>query len=178
MTDQQPPAIVFVEHVLWQPGEEWTLAVQHVADRFARAHPLDAAAVLAAPTLTDQLDALAAWAEGSGADLDRELGRWFDEHLSMHLRPNPAVTRAVRAIAAERPVHGCSALPPRVAEAIARHAGAWRSVAELHAPVRSTTALHAVIAASGATTVVAGDDQLVDPLPDGAERASLNSFAG
>jgi hypothetical protein len=156
MTDiAAPPALIAVEDVLWTPGAEWEEAIRHLAGRFARVVPLDADAILGLGSLEAQLAALEAWAQEAGADLDRELGRWFDEHLSMHVRPNPSVTRSVRAVAAARPLVAYSTLPPRVAEAIARHAGAWRSFAELVAPVRTTEELREVVRARGATLVIA-----------------------
>lgn len=162
MTAPQP-AIVFVEHVLWEPGADWDAALEHLAERFARSAPLDLDAIRGAGHLHEQLAALAAWATGAGADLDRELGRWFDEHLAMHVRPAPATTRAVRALAADRPVHLASALPARAAESIARHAGCWRSVGELHAEVRDADALAALAASVGPTVVHASSPT---PLPD------------
>jgi hypothetical protein len=156
------PVIVFVEHVLWQPGTEWDAALDHVADRFARAAPLDVAAIRAAGALHEQLDALQSWADVAGADLDRELGRWFDEHLSMHVRPAPTVTRAVRSLAADGPVHLASALPARAAESIARHAGCWRSVAQLHAPLRSADSLAELVDSLDPNLVVAASPT---PLP-------------
>lgn len=167
---EDAPALVFVEHVLWTPGDEWTEVVTQLATRFARATPLDADAVLAAGPLHAQLDALAAWAEPASIDLGRELGRWLDEHLSMHVRPDPKVTRAVRALAATGPVHLASALPARAAEAITRHAGCWRSVAELHPDVRTADALATLVAELAPRTVVAASPT---PVPPGLEFASL-----
>lgn len=157
-TDARQPARTFliaVEHVVWEPGDEWAAAVGHLAARFARAHALDADAVLAHEGLATQMDALDAWASQSGADLDRELGRWLDEHLAMHLRPDPSVTRAVRALAGQHRIVAISALPPRPAEAIARHAGVWRSFADLVGDVRSAEAVRAVAAEHEAGRVVA-----------------------
>lgn len=150
------PTLVFVEHVLWTPGAEWRGALDYLAGRFARVAPLDVDALLACGPLHVQLEGLVAWAEGPKVDLDRELGRYLDEHLSMHVRPNAALTRAVRAQAARGPVHAVSALPARAAEGIARHGGSWRSFAALHAGVRTAADLDAVLAATGATALVAG----------------------
>jgi hypothetical protein len=164
MTDISPaaPTLVFVEHVLWTPGNEWRLALEHLADRFRRVAPLDVDAVLARGPLHLQLDELASWAEGPKADIDRELGRFLDEHLSMHVRPDATVTRAVRARAALGPVHAVSALPARPAESIARHGGAWRSITQLHANVRDADALRDVVLSTGAELLVAAGDT---PLP-------------
>lgn len=168
--------LLFVEHVAWEPGGDWREALEHVAGRFARVAPLDVDAVLVQPGLVTQLEQLEAWAAGAGADLDRELGRWFDEHLSMHVRPDPTVTRAVRALAADAPLHLASALPPRVAEAIARHAGCWRSAARLHAPLRDATAVAAAMVETGTDVrVVAGSPT---ELPAQVHATSLASARG
>ena len=164
MNPTSTTSVVFVEHVLWEPDAAWTEALEHVAGRFARASPLDVDAVRAAGALHDQVSYLATWADAAGVDLDRELGRYLDEHLSMHVRPAPTVTRAVRALAVAGPVHAVSALPPRAAESIARHAGCWRSFAELHANVRDAAALAAVLDQVGMTDVIAVDPT---PLPEG-----------
>jgi hypothetical protein len=165
VTDSQPepPAIVVVEHVLWIPGAEWDAAVDHVAARFARASPIDVEAVHASGALRAQVAALTAWSDAAGVDLDRELGRFLDEHLSMYVRPNPAVTRAVRALASQRPVHLASALPARAAEAIARHAGCWRSAATLHAGLHEYGALDRTVATLGTSAVYAAPGELQDP---------------
>lgn len=141
MTVSAPPALLVVEHDAWTPGAEWRAAVEHVAGRFARVAPLDVDAVFAAGDFTAQVAAVDAWAAPLDVDLDRELGRWFDENLAMHVRPDATRTRAIRALAAERAVHATSVLPARAAESLLRHAGAWRSIAELHAPVTDIDAL-------------------------------------
>ncbi|MCW2920708.1 MAG: hypothetical protein JWL76_582 [Thermoleophilia bacterium] len=170
MTASSTPSVVFVEHVLWEPDAAWTDALEHVAGRFARATPLDLDAVRAAGALHEQLSYLAGWAADAGVDLDRELGRYLDEHLSMHVRPAPTITRAVRALAVAGPVHAVSALPPRAAESIARHAGCWRSIAELHANVRDAATLGAVLEQLDGARVVAADPT---PLPEGTASSLL-----
>lgn len=168
-----PATLLFVEHVAWEPRDDWRDAIEHLATRFARATPLDADAIRGRGTLPAQLEALDAWAAKAGVDLDRELGRWFDEHLSMHVRPDPAVTRTVRALASDGPLHLASALPPRVAEAIARHAGCWRSATDLHAPLRDADAVSSTVVALGTDVrVVAGP---ATPLPPGLAAITLTA---
>ena len=174
MTTASPVALVFVEHILWTPDDAWSDALQHLSSRFARVAELDVDAVLAAGPLHHQIVELTAWAGDAGADIDRELGRFLDEHLSMHLRPSPAVTRAVRALAATGPVHLVSALPPRAAESLARHAGCWRSIEELHASVTTTAALATVVERTGATTIVAAPGTAV---PAGTALSTLDEAA-
>lgn len=144
-TTNQSPAVIVVEQLVRTPGDEWRAAVEHVAGRFARVAPLDVESVLSAGDFASQVAALETWAEPLSADLDRELGRWYDEHLSIFVRPDSKVTRAIRAIAADRPVHAVSVLPPRAAESLLRHAGAWRSIEQLHG---STADVDAVLAST------------------------------
>ena len=148
MTVSAPPALLVVEADIWIPGAEWRAALDHVATRLARVATLDVDAILAAGDIADQVAALDAWAAPLDVDLDRELGRWFDENLAMHVRPDSKRTRAVRALAAERAVHAASALPARAAESLLRHAGVWRSIAELHAPISDLDALATALGAS------------------------------
>jgi hypothetical protein len=125
--------IIRVEGVLWQPGSDFDAGIDHLATRFARASPLDADAVRAAGDFALQHAMLRDWAASANVDLDRELGRFLDEHLSMHVRPAPKITRRVRALAAAGPVHALTALGPRCGESVLRHAGCWRAITHLHA---------------------------------------------
>jgi hypothetical protein len=75
------------------------------------------------------MEYLADWSSAANIDLDRELGRYLDEHLSMFVRPQPAITRVIRSLAASHQLVGVSVLPPRAVESICRHTGVWRSLA-------------------------------------------------
>lgn len=162
--------LIFVEHVLWNPDDAWLEALEHMSGRFRRVSELDVDAVLAAGALHAQVTYLDAWAGDAGVDLDRELGRFLDEHLAMHVRPAPTITRAVRALAAEGPIHAASALPARAAESIARHAGCWRSFERLHADIRGIDGLDVVLAEVSPDRIVAAAPT---PLPAGAAAVAL-----
>lgn len=146
--------IVLIERVIWKVDDVWNDAVSQLAERFARAAPLDTDAVLLAGTLAEQLMVLESWASAADVDLDRELGRWLDERLSMHVRPDPLVTRRMRALATQGELHGASALPLRAAESVARHAGCLRSFTALHGGVRTDQDLTALVAALGDATIL------------------------
>ena len=49
------PTLVFVEHVLWEPDDAWTAALEHVAGRFARVSPLDVDAVVGAGAIGNEV---------------------------------------------------------------------------------------------------------------------------
>lgn len=148
------PTVVLLEGVLWQPGVEWRSSVEALAARFSRAHPLDAAQVLAAPSLPTAAAALATWADAADVDLDRELGRYLDEHLSRWLRPDPTVSRTLRTTARRGPIAGVSCLPAAAARAIARHLGVLRPLADLHGSVTTSAALSSLLEQLGAAAVV------------------------
>ncbi|MBC7644546.1 MAG: hypothetical protein H7123_05415, partial [Thermoleophilia bacterium] len=96
------PIVVDIDSVLWQPGSEWTAALEHLAKRFARVRALDATA-LRELDVALACEALAAWA-GDDIDWARELTRFFDEHLSMYLRAARAdavTSRQIRSLAAD-----------------------------------------------------------------------------
>ena len=63
MTDPAAPSVVFVEHVLWEPGAAWSEALEHVAGRFARVKALDVEQVRAAGALHEQLEYLVEMAQ-------------------------------------------------------------------------------------------------------------------
>lgn len=131
--------LVWIEHVIWHPGDDWDAAVRALAERFSRAMPLDDEEVRSAGALHHQVDHLQRWAGRASVDLNRELGRWMDEHAARFVRPDPRVTRALRAlVAAGCSVDLVSALPPRAAEAIAHHAGCRRSARQVHGLVTTS----------------------------------------
>jgi hypothetical protein len=173
VTDTQTatPTLVFVEHVLWQPEPVWSAALDHVAARFARATPLDLDAIRAEPTFALQVAALTGWSQQASVDLDQQLGRWFDEHLSMYVRPTPAITRAVRSLATTCDIHFISALPARPAESIVRHAGCWRSAATLAGDAHTVDDIAEIVGRLGIERVIADASTTV---PEGISVSSLD----
>lgn len=123
--------LVWLEGVLWIPSKEWDAAIHHISNRFARAHPLDSDDVLSLNDFHQQHKALTIWSHNAKVDLDRELGRFFDEHLAIYLRPDPGLTRRVRVRASNSSIEVITALGKRSAESILRHTGYWRSITKL-----------------------------------------------
>lgn len=123
-----PPTVRTLEGDLWLPGREWSLAVHDVARRFARVRMLDADHILALGSLVRQIDALHRWA-GDDLDWTSDMTRYFNEHLSLHIKPDPSVTRSIRAVVSD---HGKitveTALPESVAWSLLHHLGLARSV--------------------------------------------------
>lgn len=128
-----PSAERALEGDLWTPGREWELAVADIAQRFARVRPLDPDAVLAAESFQHQIAALQDWA-GHDLDWSRDLTRFFDGHLSLYIKPDPAVSRSIRAHAAEHgPITIRTALPESAAWSLIHHLGIARSVGTITA---------------------------------------------
>lgn len=152
----QPTCIVMIDDIVWTPGREIDEAVRHLSTRFARSTPLDADAVLgAASSVAERMRMLGDWAEAAGVSLDRELGRFLDEHLSMFVRPDSSRARAVRGLASTHRIVAASALPPRAATSIALHAGVGRAIAAYEGDVLSSDHLTRIIAQSDAKLVIA-----------------------
>ena len=136
MTDDSPAATrpvvqLRVETALWDPARGWPEAVRHVASRFARVRVLDADTLLVSGDLATQVRWLLEWA-GTDIDVNRELGRYFDEHLPVHVRPDRATNQRVRSLAREFDIEAVSALPPAPLESLLRHLGVYRNLAGIH----------------------------------------------
>lgn len=127
--DPVPALLVQVESVLWNPGRGWPEALEHLARRFRRLRALDTATVAARselPDLAPQLRELETWA-GDDIDLDRELGRYFDEHLPVHVRPDRSLNQTVRAAARQGRLVAFSSLPEAPLRSVLAHVGVLRA---------------------------------------------------
>lgn len=129
-----------VEGTIWSPGRLWELALEHLAGRFARVRPLDLDSIPAAndaQSLAEAVEALQAWASGDVA-WQRELVRFFDEHISLHVRPDPSLSRDLRALGRRRHLVAVSALPEGAARAVLQHAGLVRAFAQVQGEASSS----------------------------------------
>lgn len=131
-TATRPVIQVRVETALWDPARGWPEAVRHVASRFARVRTMDADTLLASGDLATQVRWLLEWA-GTDIDVNRELGRYFDEHLPVHVRPDGATNQRIRSLAKDVEIEAVSALPPAPLESLLRHLGVFRNLAGTHA---------------------------------------------
>lgn len=155
---------VHVEGMLWNPAPLWNAAVDAIAARFARLAALDvdavhvpAAAPAASDALGDAVTTLVGWADANGVDAGRELRRFFDEHLPLHVRPDRHANQRLRSLAsAGHAVIACSALPPAPLESLLGHIGVARALSGTVADLRSADDLEGLTATSGgaALTVV------------------------
>jgi hypothetical protein len=87
-------AVILSERALGDTDGLFTAAVAHIARKLGRVKPLDADALPA--DRAGQLHALDQWA-GSDIDWRGELIRFYEDHIPLHLRPNPGLNAALRA---------------------------------------------------------------------------------
>ena len=128
--DADAPIIVDADALCWNPARAWPAAVEHLHRRFGRVAPLpeDVRGRLAAGTvdLAADLDALGPWAPDD-LDLDRELARFFDEHMPLYVRPDRPLLRDLAAVvAAGHELRFATLLGEAAATAALRHAGVLR----------------------------------------------------
>lgn len=91
-------AVIFAEDAL-APGDRlWRDAVEHLARKLGRVTPLDPA------TVSDDrcvaLPQLEAWAGDDVSSWRLELARFYEEHIPVYVRPDPALNGAVRQMSA------------------------------------------------------------------------------
>jgi hypothetical protein len=147
-----------IESAVWQPGTLWACAMEHLAARFGRVRVLDVTTLpepdpTAADPLGPPIASLEAWSHGE-IEWARELARYFDDHLSLHVRPDTRVTRALRAAAQDGDLLAVTRLPIPAAESVLAHAGVRRAVSHVrHVP--SDEALPAAARSVDALTTTA-----------------------
>jgi phosphoglycolate phosphatase-like HAD superfamily hydrolase len=111
-------AVILSERTLADTDEIFAAAVVHLARKLGRVKPLDPA------TLPDGrarvVTALDGWA-GDEVDWRGELARFYEDHISLHLRPNPALNAALRRLQASGIRLGCWSAGPEVAAQITVH---------------------------------------------------------
>lgn len=150
-------AVILSERALGDTDGLFTAAVAHIARKLGRVKPLDAEALPA--DRPGMLDALDEWA-GSDIDWRGELIRFYEDHIPLHLRPNPGLNAALRALRARGVRIGCwSAGPEEAARIIVHHLGLSRRVEAIAAGGGDAAAqLAADLGAPAAETVVVTRD--------------------
>jgi phosphoglycolate phosphatase-like HAD superfamily hydrolase len=119
-------AVILSERALGDTDGLFTAAVDHVARKLGRVKPL-AADTLPADR-AGKLEALDAWA-GSDIDWRGELIRFYEDHIPLHLRPNPGLNAALRSLQARGVRIGCwSDGPEEAARIVVHHLGLARRV--------------------------------------------------
>lgn len=151
-------AVILSERALGDTDGLFMAAVAHIARKLGRVKPLDADALPA--DRAGKLGALDEWA-GSDIDWRGELIRFYEDHIPLHLRPNPGLNAALRALQARGVRIGCwSVGPEEAARIVVHHLGLARRVEEIAAGGREAAArLAADLGATPAETVVVTRDE-------------------
>jgi len=124
-------AVILSERALGDTDGLFAAAVAHIARKLGRVKPLDADAL--PDDRAGQLLALDEWA-GSDIDWRAELIRFYEDHIPLHLRPNPGLNAALRALQGRGVRIGCwSAGPEEAARIVVHHLGLSRRVEEIAA---------------------------------------------
>jgi phosphoglycolate phosphatase-like HAD superfamily hydrolase len=150
-------AVILSERALGDTDGLFTAAVAHIARKLGRVKPLDADSLPA-----DRPGKLRALDEWAGADIDwrGELIRFYEDHIPLHLRPNPGLNAALRALQARGVRIGCwSDGPEEAARIVVHHLGLARRVEAIAAGGREAAArLVADLGAAPAEAVVVTRD--------------------
>lgn len=87
--------------------------------------------------------------------LDRELGRFVDEHASMHIHPNAKTNRVIRSLAQQHKLIVFSVMPTHVANSVLQHLGLKRSIDTVVGEVIAETVQQALYAQHEVTAEIA-----------------------
>lgn len=124
-------AVILSERTLADTDEVFAAAVVHLARKLGRVKPLDPATL---PGDRAQIvAAFDAWA-GDEVDWRGELARFYEDHISLHLRPNSALNAALRQLQAAGIRLGCwSAGPQEGAQIVVHQLGLGRRIERIAA---------------------------------------------
>ena len=118
--------LIVSERALSDADGLFAAAVEHVGRKLGRAKPLDLDALPSSRAET--VAALDAWA-GDDVDWRGELTRYYEDHIPLHLRPNPALNAALRQLGARGVRIGLwSPGPEEAARIVIHHVGLGRRV--------------------------------------------------
>jgi phosphoglycolate phosphatase-like HAD superfamily hydrolase len=150
-------AVILSERALGDTDGLFAAAVAHIARKLGRVKPLDADELPADRAGT--LHALDEWA-GSDIDWRGELTRFYEDHIPLHLRPNPGLNAALRTLQAREVRIGCwSAGPEAAVRIVVHHLGLSRRVEAVAAGGGEAAArLAAELGAAPAETLVVTRD--------------------
>jgi phosphoglycolate phosphatase-like HAD superfamily hydrolase len=120
-------AIILSERALADTDDLFAAAVAHVVRKLGRVKPLDPGTLPQARS--QMLPALELWA-GSDVDTWRlELARFYEDHIPVHLRPDPALNAALRRLQTAGIRLACwSAGPDELARIVVHHLGLGRRI--------------------------------------------------
>jgi phosphoglycolate phosphatase-like HAD superfamily hydrolase len=133
-------AVIFAEDALAPSDRLWADAVQHLSRKLGRVTPLDPADISDDRCIA--IDQLEAWAGSDASSWRIELARYYEEHIPVYVRPDPALNSVVRQlIASGMRVAAWSPGPPEVGVIVTHFLGLSRRLelerveASHHGPV-------------------------------------------
>jgi phosphoglycolate phosphatase-like HAD superfamily hydrolase len=150
-------AVILTERVLADTDELFAAALAHIVRKLGRVKPLDPGTLPQARAQT--LTALDAWA-GSEIDWRLELARYYEDHIPLHLRPDPALNAALRRLQTARIALACwSVGPAETARIVVHHLGLGRRIGRIGVGGSADVALQLAgeLQASADQALVVGD---------------------
>jgi phosphoglycolate phosphatase-like HAD superfamily hydrolase len=151
-------AVILSERALADTDDLFAAAVAHVARKLGRVKPLDPETLAGGRAGT--IRALDEWA-GSEIDWRAELGRFYEDHIPVHLRPNPALNAVLRGLQASGVRLACwSPGPEEGIRIVIHHLGLARRVEAVGVGESADVAArlaHDLSAPPDQTVVVSGD---------------------
>jgi phosphoglycolate phosphatase-like HAD superfamily hydrolase len=124
-------AVILSERTLADTDELFAAGVAHLVRKLGRVKPLDPAALPQDPAQV--VSALDGWA-GSEVDWRGELARFYEDHISVHLRPDPALNAALRQLQSAGIRLGCwSTGPEETARIVVHQLGLGRRIERIEA---------------------------------------------
>ncbi len=124
-------AVILSERTLADTDELFAAGVAHLVRKLGRVKPLDPATLPQDPAQV--VSALDEWA-GSEVDWRGELARFYEDHISLHLRPDPALNAALRQLQSAGIRLGCwSPGPDETARIVVHQLGLGRRIERIAA---------------------------------------------
>ena len=119
-------AVIFSEDALADTAPLWAGAMEHLSRRLGRVRPLDVADV--PEERGAALAFLERWAGSEAGSWPIELARYYEDHIPVYVRPEPALNAAVRRLAADGlRLAAWSAGPPEASLVVTHFLGLGRS---------------------------------------------------
>ena len=118
-------AVILAEDALAPGSRLWRDAVDHLASKLGRVTPLDPTSI--SSDRCEGLAQLAAWAGDDVSTWEVELARFYEEHIPVYMRPDPALNGVIRRLAADGVrVAAWSPGPPQVGAIVTHFLGIAR----------------------------------------------------
>ena len=118
-------AVILAEDALAPGSRLWRDAVDHLASKLGRVTPLDPTSI--SSDRCEGLAQLAVWAGDDVSTWEVELARFYEEHIPVYMRPDPALNGVIRRLAADGVrVAAWSPGPPQVGAIVTHFLGIAR----------------------------------------------------